>query len=58
MFLFRPRRWRIQRIILSQTSWDNGPIYTYEVTLSNGAHLKYGSSKYLLLAIIKAIKAK
>lgn len=57
MIIFRTGRWRLQRIIVSQIGWDakrHKPIYKHEVTISNGAFISYGRSRYVIIAWLRA----
>jgi hypothetical protein len=57
MFHFRPGKWRLLRITRDQVGWDrvkHCPKFKYSVTLTNGAFISYGTSKWLLLAIYRA----
>lgn len=50
-FIFRPRRWRLQRAMLDQVGRDD---FRYVVTLSNGPDLATGFSRSLLVAWLRA----
>jgi hypothetical protein len=52
-FLFRPKRWRLSRIMRVQICWDprrHAPIYAYEVTISNGAFNSYARHRWAVVA--------
>jgi len=56
-FLFRTQRWRLQRAVRTQVSWDRArhrAVYRWEVTFTNGAFVRYSVGKWLVIAIIKA----
>jgi hypothetical protein len=51
MFIFRTRRWRLQRVVREQIGLER---WRYMVTLSNGAFLATGFHRWLLLAWLQA----
>jgi hypothetical protein len=56
-FIFRTRRWRLQRIMRDQVRWDrahHSPVYKWCVTFSNGSDVRHGMSKWLWLAVWRA----
>ena len=57
MMLFRARRWRLFRLIRTQVSWDQArhrPCFKWEATFNNGAFVRSGMSKWLIVALFRA----
>jgi hypothetical protein len=55
--VFARRRWRLQRVMRDQTGWNakrHRPVCRYAVTISNGAFISTGFSRWALFAWLYA----